>query len=109
MADSSLGAIRSASGTQEPLPAADDRDFAAVTVVICAYTMRRWDNLRVALNSVLSQDPRPAQVVVVIDHDGELAGRARLELHVAQVLDSDGPPGLSGARNTGLAAATQPI
>jgi cellulose synthase/poly-beta-1,6-N-acetylglucosamine synthase-like glycosyltransferase len=58
---------------------------------------------------VLSQDPQPAQVVVVIDHNAELAARASRELHDSQVLESDGPPGLSGARNTGLKAATQPI
>jgi hypothetical protein len=82
---------------------------AAATIVICAYTMRRWDALRAAVSSVLSQDPRPAQVVVVIDHNAELAARASGELRGCLVLDSDGPPGLSGARNTGLAAATQPI
>jgi hypothetical protein len=71
--------------------------------------MGRWDALRAAVNSVLSQDPRPAQVVVVIDHNAELADRASRELQGCQVLESDGAPGLSGARNTGLAAAGQPV
>lgn len=114
MADSSPGTARTATGTRETITGvgiADGRvpSHAAVTVVICAYTMRRWDALRAAVNSVLSQDPQPAQVLVVIDHNAELAARAGRALHGAGVLESDGPPGLSGARNTGLAAATQPI
>jgi cellulose synthase/poly-beta-1,6-N-acetylglucosamine synthase-like glycosyltransferase len=71
--------------------------------------MGRWDALRAAVSSVLSQDPGPAQVVVVIDHNAELAARASGELQGCQVLESDGAPGLSGARNTGLAAAAQPV
>jgi glycosyltransferase involved in cell wall biosynthesis len=114
VADSPAESPSTAAGTQETLTAVgidDDRDLAhaAVTVVICAYTMRRWDALRAAVSSVLSQDPQPAQVLLVIDHNAELAARARRELRGAVVLDSDGPPGLSGARNTGLAAAAQPI
>jgi len=114
VADSSPGTTRTATGVQEALTGegiADDLDpsHAAVTVVICAYTMRRWDALRAAVSSVLSQDPQPAQVIVVIDHNAELVARASSELHGSEVLESDGPPGLSGARNTGLAAATQPI
>lgn len=113
MADSSPGTTRTASGTQETTAGVSIADghasLAAVTVVICAYTMRRWDALRAAVSSVVSQDPQPAQVLVVIDHNPELAARASYELHGSEVLESDGPPGLSGARNTGLAAATQPI
>ena len=114
MADNPVDTPSTATGTQEALAGVgvdDGRDLAhaAVTVVICAYTMRRWDALRAAVNSVFSQSPQPAQVLVVIDHNAELAARARLELRGADVLDSDGPAGLSGARNTGLAAAAQPI
>jgi len=114
VADNPVDTPSTATGTQEALAGVgvdDGRDLAhaAVTVVICAYTMRRWDALRAAVNSVFSQSPQPAQVLVVIDHNAELAARARLELRGADVLDSDGPAGLSGARNTGLAAAAQPI
>lgn len=84
-------------------------DRLAVTVVVCAYTARRWDGTRAALESALAQSPGPAQVLLVIDHNAELAERARRALHSVEVLESDGPPGLSGARNTGLNAATQPV
>lgn len=80
-----------------------------VTVVICAYTMRRWDTIRAAIDSALEQRPRPAQVLLVVDHNPDLARRARDELPGLEVLESDQPQGLSGARNAGLKAAKQPI
>jgi glycosyltransferase involved in cell wall biosynthesis len=84
-------------------------DSLPVTVVICAYTLRRWDTTRAAVNSALEQGPKPAQVLLVVDHNPELAGLARRELRGVEVLESDGPPGLSGARNTGLNTASQPV
>jgi glycosyltransferase involved in cell wall biosynthesis len=80
-----------------------------VSVIVCAFTERRWEQTRAALASVLGQQPGPAQVVLVIDHNPALAARARRELAGVTVLESDGPPGLSGARNCGLRAATEPI
>jgi hypothetical protein len=83
----------------------------AATVVICAYTLQRWDMTRTAVASVLGQRPGPSQVVLVTDHNPKLAELARRELADAEVtiLESVGPAGLSGARNTGLLAATQPV
>ena len=78
-------------------------------MVVCAYTELRWEQTRAAVESVLGQEPGPAQVLLVVDHNADLAARARHELHTATVLESEGPVGLSGARNTGLRAATQPI
>lgn len=80
-----------------------------VTVVICAYTMRRWDTICAAIDSVLEQCPRPAQVLLVVDHNPDLARQARDKLLGVEVLESDEPQGLSGARNAGLKAAKQPI
>jgi len=80
-----------------------------VSIVICAYTERRWDQICTAVKSALGQDPKPAEVLLVVDHNAPLAARARRELAGVTVLESDGAPGLSGARNTGLRAATQPV
>jgi hypothetical protein len=80
-----------------------------VSVVICAYTEKRWEQLCAAVKSALSQDPAPAEVLLVVDHNTALAARARHELADVTVLESDEVPGLSGARNTGLRAATQPV
>lgn len=92
-----------------PQPNAEAAETLPVTVVICAYTERRWDQTRSALASVLGQSPGPKQVILVIDHNSALAARARGELDGITVLENASAPGLSGARNTGLAAATQPI
>jgi glucosyl-dolichyl phosphate glucuronosyltransferase len=80
-----------------------------VTVVVCAYTETRWAETRAALASVLSQSPRPEQVILVVDYNPGLAARARAELSSVTVLENDEAKGLSGARNTGLRNATQPV
>lgn len=85
------------------------RGCSGVTVVICCYTEQRWEQTCAAVKSALSQDPAPAQVLLVVDHNAALAARARRELTDVMVLENEGPTGLSGARNTGLRAATQPI
>jgi glucosyl-dolichyl phosphate glucuronosyltransferase len=80
-----------------------------VTVVICAYSDQRWEQMCAAVKSVLSQDPPPAEVLLVIDHNVSLAARARREIADVAVLENDQVSGLSGARNTGLRAASQPV
>jgi GT2 family glycosyltransferase len=81
----------------------------SLSVIICAYTLDRWDDIVAAVESVRGQRTAVAEVLLVIDHDAALAARARTELAGAApglaVLDSTGPRGLSGARNTGVAAA----
>ena len=80
-----------------------------ISVVICAYTERRWQQTRAALESALRQEPPPQEVLLVVDHNADLAERARREFTSVSVLENAGTPGLSGARNTGLKAATQPV
>jgi len=92
-----------------PPPVPADRTALAASVVICAYTERRWDQTRAAVDSVLSQLPPPREVIVVIDYNAALAERARHELRGVTVLENAGIRGLSGARNTGLRAASQAI
>lgn len=85
------------------------RDTLDVTVVVCAYTERRWDSILAALDSVLRQLPAPAQVVLAVDHNPELAARVRSARPEVTVCESAEAPGVSGARNTGLLTATQPV
>ena len=111
---------------------------ATVSVVVCCYTLDRWDDVVRGLHSLVDQARRPDQVVVVVDHNDELhdrvcdlaadlaAGRAAgvdgaaadgagadagaidaLDGPIAiDVVANAGQRGLSGARNTGVAAAT---
>jgi len=77
-----------------------------LTVVICAYTLDRWAGIVAAVDSLRGQLRPPDQVVLVSDHNDELLARARRAFPDALCVPSDGPRGLSGARNTGVAAAT---
>ncbi|MGI5459876.1 glycosyltransferase family 2 protein [Streptomyces sp. CA-249302] len=76
-----------------------------LSVVICAYTLDRWDDLRSAVVSVLSQDRPADEVVVVIDHCQGLYERASAEFPGVRVMHSHGRRGVSAARNTGVGAA----
>lgn len=78
----------------------------AISVVICAYTERRWAVLLAALAALREQTVAPCEVLVVIDHNPAL--QRRLEaLHPAgtRVLANVEVQGASGARNTGIRAA----
>jgi glycosyltransferase involved in cell wall biosynthesis len=80
-----------------------------VSVVICAYSVSRWNQTRAAVQSVLGQEPSAAQVLLIVDHNPDLAVKARQEFADVTVLENDEAPGIAGARNTGLRASTQPI
>src|SRR3954469_5166852 len=76
------------------------------SVVICAHTEQRWDELRAALASVRAQTVPAAEVLVVVDHNDALLERAREGLDDdVLVIANDEAKGLSGARNTGTRAA----
>jgi GT2 family glycosyltransferase len=70
-------------------------------VVICAHTVDRWSDLLRAVSSIEHQTLE-ARIVIVIDHEPALFGRAHLAFDGrADVVMNTGPKGLSGARNTG--------
>ena len=76
-----------------------------VTVVICAYTERRWDDLAAAVRSVQAQSLHPLELILVIDHNPQLAIRSRAAFPDVTVLENTEARGLSGARNTAIATA----
>ena len=75
------------------------------SVVICAYTEDRWADLLEAVDSVRHQTLSPRELVLVIDYNPRLLERARQSLAAVSVIANTQPRGLSGARNSGLAAA----
>lgn len=79
----------------------------STSVVICAYTMLRWDQLTAAVASALAQVPAPYEVLVVVDNCPELerAARSAFGRPGVTVLANEGSRGLSTARNTGVAHA----
>jgi glycosyltransferase involved in cell wall biosynthesis len=76
-----------------------------VSVIICAYTEARWNDLVDAVASVARQRRPPDEVIVVCDHNAALLERARRELRAAVVIANAHDRGLSGARNSGVGAA----
>ncbi|MBB2943420.1 glycosyltransferase involved in cell wall biosynthesis [Actinoplanes lutulentus] len=72
-----------------------------VSVVVCTYSMSRWESLRASVASVEALSP--FEIIVVVDHCPELADRCHRSFSV-MVLESSEPPGLSGARNAGVRA-----
>lgn len=82
---------------------------AETSVVICAYTLDRWADLVASVESARQQRPSPREVIVVIDHNDDLLRRAQVELLPSIVVANIGTRGLSGARNSGVDAASGDI
>lgn len=76
-----------------------------VSVVICAYTEERWDDLVAAVESVQHQSSPPLEIIVVVDHNTGLLERARAHLQGVVAVPNHEARGLGGARNSGVAAA----
>lgn len=80
------------------------------TVIICAYTMDRWESLLKTIDSVRSQRPAPRELIVIVD-DVEMqrrvlsaSGGASLPKISCEI--NLAGQGLTGARNTGASYAT---
>jgi GT2 family glycosyltransferase len=78
----------------------------SVSVVVCAFTEDRWEDLCRAIGSVRGQAEPAGEIILVIDHCPGLLIRAIGEFGGVRVLANRFGQGLSGARNTGVAAAT---
>jgi GT2 family glycosyltransferase len=80
-----------------------------VSVVMCAYTEDRWEAIVGGCAAVLAQLGPADELVLVVDHNAGLVRRARAAIPGVRVVESEGIPGLSGARNTGVSATTGEI
>lgn len=76
-----------------------------ISVIICADTEKRWDELIAAVASVQRQTLPPRDIIVVIDHNSDLQARAQRELSKVVVIENHRAKGASGARNSGALAA----
>lgn len=75
----------------------------SVTVVICAHTMDRFDDIKAAVASVQAQTRPADETILVIDHNDEL--QEAVSGLGPKVVPNVGTKGLSGARNTGTELA----
>jgi glucosyl-dolichyl phosphate glucuronosyltransferase len=82
---------------------------SGVSVIICAYTEERWMQLTEAIESVCNQSQPAAEIVVVIDYNPALLKRVGEKFPSIAVIANAEEKGLSGARNTGIAASHAPL
>ena len=75
-----------------------------VSVLICAYTLERIDRLAAAIESLQRQTVPPHEILLVADHSPELETECRGRWPEIKVMPNEEQQGLSGARNTGVAA-----
>jgi glycosyltransferase involved in cell wall biosynthesis len=76
-----------------------------ISVVICAYTEQRWDQILAAVDSVRGQSLTCGEIIVVVDHNPDLLTHLAAALPDVTVVANREVRGLSGARNTGIAQA----
>ena len=81
----------------------------SVSVVICAHANDRWDDTLAAAASVRAQSHPAKELIVVVDYNRPLYERLRMALPDAVVLENRERQGLSGGRNTGIAASTAEV
>jgi glucosyl-dolichyl phosphate glucuronosyltransferase len=87
-------------------PQSSDQPTApSISVVICAYTLERIQLLGEGIEALATQTLAPFEVVLVSDNSAELEAEAVRRWPDVRVIPNQEPQGLSGARNTGLAAA----
>ncbi len=76
-----------------------------ISVIICAYTEERWDDLVAAVESMKQQTLPPDEIIIVIDHNHQLLKRTQDHISGVIVVENTEARGLSGARNSGIAVA----
>lgn len=80
-----------------------------VSVVICAYTEERWDDIVAAIESI-SGDNAPGEVALIIDHNPALLEKAKATYPRGVIIAANRhKQGLSGGRNTGIEITSKPI
>lgn len=82
---------------------------ALVSVVIPCHSNERRAQLAAAVESVLTQRPAPAEVVVSVDHNDDLLEYARATFPGVTVVANQYERGVSGNRNTGVLHTATPL
>ncbi|WP_328467619.1 glycosyltransferase [Actinoplanes sp. NBC_00393] len=73
----------------------------AVSIVIPTHSEKRWASLSRTIGSAQAQTHRAAEIVVVVDHNPEMAARVKRTFEGVTVLENAYARGASGNRNTG--------
>ena len=89
-----------------PTPPSPGVAAPAISVLICAFTRERIDRIAAAIESLRAQTVAPHEILLAIDHSPELEAECRRRWPDLQVMPNGEQQGLSGARNTGVAASS---
>lgn len=81
-------------------------DRREISVIICAYTDERWLELKAAVESIRSQTVQSKEIIVVVDHNSALFDCVKNDFQDVIAVENRESPGLSGARNSGIFAAS---
>ena len=76
-----------------------------VSVIICAYTEKRWDDLLVAVASVRQQTVQPREIIIVIDYNAALLSHVQEHLVDVIAIENRHAKGAAGSRNSGVEIA----
>ncbi len=79
---------------------------SVISVVICAYTEERWEDLVAAIESVQQQTLQAQEIVLIIDHNGTLLQLAREHFTNIIIVENHDHAGEMGSRNTGVQTST---
>jgi glycosyltransferase involved in cell wall biosynthesis len=82
------------------------RQRPQISVVICAFTDERWDDVHAAVESVRSQRHAPHEIILSVDHNPDLYIRLKASLPDVVVVENRHGRGLSGGKNTGFELAS---
>jgi len=74
----------------------------STSIVICAYTEERWNDLNQAVESIRNQKHKPQECILVIDNNDALFEKAVVAFPDWTVIKNHEQRGLSGARNSAL-------
>jgi len=80
-----------------------------ISVIICAYNEKRWDDLLAAVESVRQQTLPATEIILVIDHNPGLLKRVHDHIPDVIVVENTEARGLSGTRNSGIAVASSQV
>lgn len=86
-------------------PALDALVHPTVSVVICAYTEERWNDIVAAVESVRAQARPALETILVADNNPALLDRIGVGIDGVIATPNVEARGLSGARNSGVAVA----
>ncbi len=89
--------VRDAGGAAQVAP--------TISVIICAFTEERWDDVVAAVKSVVRQDVAAHEIILVVDHNPDLFERLRAVMDGITVVENQQDRGLSGGKNTGVSLA----